>query len=464
VTDPGDDVDTWLQKQIDPMLPPPGTFELIRKRARRRKARQALVSAASAGVVAALVVLAVVALPKVVPSVLNPHNTPAANGDLPPASASQHAILRSPSPSASTTVPNGPPGVPANFQATSVTFVGTQTGWVIGQAGTPGDCATQYCTSVARTDNTGGSWYGVPAPKTGAPDGSTGVGQIRFLNEENGWAFGPALWSTHNGGQSWAQVATGGLRVVSLETVGSEAFAIFGDCSGAGADYASGCTSYTLYSSPATVDHWQPVPGMSAVPAQGASATTGSSVSLVLTPSAGYFYTPDGTILSGPVSGTAAWTAVSEVAPPCVPGSPAGSAQQPSTGLLASSGPSDDDLALACTSAVSGSTSQQVVIYSSDNSGASWDRESQTTLSGQATSLAASSGGELLLAWTGGLDASTNNGTSWTTQEQGVPGGFSYVGLTDSAQGVAVPEQPQQQAVWFTLTGGQSWLVSGIRS
>ena len=458
MTDPRDDVDDWLQKQIDPMLPPPGTFELIRKRARRRKARQALVSAASAGVVAALVLLAVVALPKVVPGVLHPNNTPAANRDLPPASASANSTPAKVRPSASTTTPNTLPPVPAKFEATSVTFVGTQTGWVIGQAGTPGDCATQYCTSLARTDDTGKSWYGVPAPKTGAPDGSTGVGQIRFLNEENGWAFGPALWSTHNGGQTWTQVGTDGLRVLSLETVGSEAFAIFGDCPGTGADYALGCTSYTLYASPATVDNWQPVPGMSTIP-----APSGGSASLVLTPTVGYFYTPDGAILSGPVSGTQGWTAVSEAAPPCVPGAPIGSAEQPSTGLLASSGPGDGDLALACASATSG-TGQQVVIYTSDDNGAAWQRQGQTTLDGEATSLAASSGGELILSWTGGLEASANNGTSWANQESQVTGGFSYVGLTDSQQGVAVPEQPQQQAVWFTLTGGQSWLVSGIRS
>jgi hypothetical protein len=460
VTDPHhDDLDTWLHERIDPMLPPPGTFDLIRKRARRRKARQALISAAAAGVVAAVVVLAVVALPKVVPSVLNPHKTPAADGtNAPPASNSVTSSPMASSAPASTATPNGPPPVPGNFQATSVTFIGTQTGWVIGQAGTPGHCATQYCTSVARTDNTGKSWYGVNAPLTGGPDGSTGVSQIRFLDQENGWAFGPELWSTHDGGHSWTQVATGGLRVLSLETTGSEAFAIFADCSGSGAGYGAGCTSYTLYASPASVDDWKPVPGMSA---QTASAPGGSSAALVLNASTGYFYTPDGTILSGPVTGTQAWTAVSVATPPCDPGPAAGSAQQPTTGLLASASPAGGDLALACASA--SGAGQQVVIYASSDNGASWHRQGQASLDGSALSLAAAPGGELILAWTGGLDTSADNGSTWTNEESSVSGGFSYVGLTDATQGVAVPAQPQQEAVWFTLSGGQTWLVSGIR-
>lgn len=32
-----DDLDSWMDGRIDPLPPPPGTFELIKKRARRRK-------------------------------------------------------------------------------------------------------------------------------------------------------------------------------------------------------------------------------------------------------------------------------------------------------------------------------------------------------------------------------------------------------------------------------------------
>ena len=48
------------------------------------------------------------------------------------------------------------------------------------------------------------------APVTGAPKGPTGVSQVRFYNTSDGWAFGPQLWATHNGGQSWQQIGPAG--------------------------------------------------------------------------------------------------------------------------------------------------------------------------------------------------------------------------------------------------------------
>ena len=35
-----DDLDTWLNGRVDPLSPPPGTFDLIRRRARRLKYRK----------------------------------------------------------------------------------------------------------------------------------------------------------------------------------------------------------------------------------------------------------------------------------------------------------------------------------------------------------------------------------------------------------------------------------------
>ena len=145
---------------------------------------------------------------------------------------------------------------------------------MIGQAGTPGNCATQYCTSVARTDDAGQTWSGGPAPETGAPDGSTGVGEIRFLNYSDGWAFGPELWSTHDGGKKWAQVGTDGLRVTDLETVGARAFAVFASCTGTGAGFAADCTSFSLYSTSEGADNWTPV-GASTTGLTGGAAERG---------------------------------------------------------------------------------------------------------------------------------------------------------------------------------------------
>src|SRR5215469_16674953 len=51
-----DDLDSWLDGRIDPLPPPPGTFELIKRRARRRKYGRLAVGAAAAAVIVAAAV------------------------------------------------------------------------------------------------------------------------------------------------------------------------------------------------------------------------------------------------------------------------------------------------------------------------------------------------------------------------------------------------------------------------
>src|ERR1700751_4240138 len=130
--DKHDDLDTWLNGRDDPLYPPPGTFDLIRRRARRLKFRKLAVTAGSA----AVIVAAAITVPQVVNfTALNPPVTGALAGH--PASVSPRTgagITESsastppafPSPSA---VPSAAPvPVPPNFRPSSVTFVGTDTG------------------------------------------------------------------------------------------------------------------------------------------------------------------------------------------------------------------------------------------------------------------------------------------------------------------------------------------------
>src|SRR5215467_915331 len=136
--EPRDDVDIWLSERVKPLLPHPGTFERIRKRARRRKLGQAAFAAGGAAVI--------VAVAATVPQLL-----PGQTGTITPPAASRSATHPAPSPSPSTSptrpsasptsnIPPPPPAVPPNFAVSSVTFVSLTEGWVIGQAGTPGHC------------------------------------------------------------------------------------------------------------------------------------------------------------------------------------------------------------------------------------------------------------------------------------------------------------------------------------
>jgi hypothetical protein len=477
MTSPGDrdQVDDWLNADIEPLAPRPGTFERIRRSARRRKAGKAVMS--GAGIM--IVVAAAVTVPRISSTLFHSRNVPpqrvaAESSGQPRLTPSSHAneSLNAKSPTAFQTPGTsslGIPGypVPPKFKPTSVTFVSLSTGAVIGQAGTPGHCAIipTVCTSLAGTNDYGSNWYGVSAPLTGAPDGSSGVGQLRFLDGRNGWAFGPELWVTHDGGAGWTQERTYGMRVTDLETAGDRAFAIFASCTGAGASYAVGCSSFALYSSPAGGDQWQPVPvqaspGGPMLPAAGPAR----SASLVLSGGTGYLLAPSGELLSGPLTG-AAWSIASGpvVSGPvrCLPGAP-GPTGQPTGALLAASG---KELVLVCTSATSpaGDTQAKLIVESTD-SGAHWSSVGAAPATGIATSVAIQAQGNLvLLATDSGLYRSANGGRSWQLAQPSPGGaeatapGFSYVGMTSPARGVALPADAGLDEVFITTDGGRTW-------
>jgi hypothetical protein len=456
-----DDLDSWLDGRIDPLPPPPGTFELIKKRARRRKYRRLAVGAGAA----AVIVAAAVAVPQMVnlPVLNSPTAAPAANGrtSAPTPSASRGADTAS---SAASSVPRSvPPPVPGKFRPSSVTFIGTQTGWVIGQAGTPGHCATPYCTSVARTDNAGKTWIGVPAPLTGPADGATGVSQIRFLNGADGWAFGPQLYATHDGGHTWAQVVTGGLRVTDLETVGGRAFALFASCTGTGPAFADDCVSYTLYSSPASADNWTPV-------GPATSGLSGGAASMVLTETRGYLLAPDRMLYSGPVNGLvngpvngrAPWQPVARI--PCPVGQPLTDGQ-PTGALLAAANTAN--LVLVCASSVVPGTQQAKQVFTSADGGVTWQNAGAAPGLGLATWVAATPDGTYVLATGRAIDVRPAGSGAWqaATLTRPVPtGGFGYVGMTTDAQGIALPADPAVGTVWFTFDGGKTWTPSKVSS
>ena len=165
--DEHDPLDRWLNQQVQPLPPPPGTFELITRRARGRKLRKLAVTVVSAAAVAAAVAIAV-------PVGLNLHLTPApVNGRSVADGTSTHPRDRlarrerdphqdaepvaAPRPQPATSHPAGP--VPAQLPAVLGHVRERRiTAWVIGQAGTPGHVRQQdsdICTSIARTDDGG---------------------------------------------------------------------------------------------------------------------------------------------------------------------------------------------------------------------------------------------------------------------------------------------------------------------
>jgi hypothetical protein len=471
--DKRDPLDGWLNQQVQPLPPPPGTFELITRRARRRKVRKLAVTIASAAAVAAAVVVAV-------PGglLLHVNSSPSANGEavgrtqpIPsrrsspkPTGAGSRYPSAAPKPSSTSsqsTQPAATGPVPANFQPSSITFVDTDHAWVIGQAGTPGHCADanpDFCTSIAYTDDAGQTWQGGPAPQTGPADGATGVSGIRFLDGVNGWAFGPELWVTHDGGSTWYEIPTDGQRVTDLETVNGRAYALWATCSGTStAGFAAACTSFTLMTTTADSDNWVPVGAATTGLTDGGNPT---SALISLTGSAGYLVAPDGTLYSGPIGGS--WQKAGTL--PCQPGTPQASGQ-PAGALFGVLNPTL--MAVACSSGPAAAS--RPVIWESGNSGATWTRLPSPAPSatanypaGAITSLTGTLSGTLMLATTKGIYVYPGSGSQWTTvtsaSGQNAPaGGFTYVGMTTSTQGVALPADESLHEIWMTFNGGQTW-------
>ncbi len=486
-----DEIDSWLDADVQPLPPPPGTFERVSRRARRRKAGRAIASAAGA----AVLVTGLAITPRVAGSLFShpagqaessaitsptlPAPTPSnpGGGHGTTAGRSSSAI---PTPTAGSSLSPSGSGqpVPARFRPTSVTFIGTHMGAVIGQAGTPGNCGPPVkadCTSLAGTSDYGRTWYGVSAPVTGAPAGPAGVSGLRFLDTRTGWAFGPELWVTHDGGAHWTQESTRGLRVTSLETAGNRAFALFASCSGTGADFAAHCTSFRLLSSSAAGGGWQPVAGVAGdlrPAAAGAAGVPPPAASLVLVagpvanPEAGtgYVLAPSGTVLSGPLTG-GPWTVNGQA--PCQSAVVPGSGQPARAAFTAGS----NELFVACTSAAPAAGGLYVKnVWASADGGKHWQRAGRVSGPGIATSLAAAQGGLVVLATTTCIDLSADGGSSWRQVYGSPPGaaagqqGFSYVGMTDGQHGVAVPADAGLHEVLITDDGGSSWRLSLVSS
>ncbi|WP_020576474.1 hypothetical protein [Actinopolymorpha alba] len=142
--------------------------------------------------------------------------------------------------------------MPANFSPVSMTAASARTFWVLGSGREASDDSPTDRATVAVTTD-GGKTF-APLPDLGAKVvrgdnelSADTVRDIRFAGDsQNGWAFGGALWSTHDGGGSWARVREVPGLVERLETAGGSAFALVRDSS-----------AWTLWWTPVDQDAWQ---------------------------------------------------------------------------------------------------------------------------------------------------------------------------------------------------------------
>lgn len=165
--------------------------------------------------------------------------------------------------------------MPAGFTPASVSAISGTTFWVLGTA----PCRSAPCTSLVRTTDGGKTFAGLPAPRAALPPGagpnSASVSDVRFADARNGWAFGRALWSTHDGGATWKPVPLSH-QVIDLAASGGTVWAVVADCGGG----ATGCRNYAVDESPVSRDGWSraTVPGLPTSGGEASLAVRGATV------------------------------------------------------------------------------------------------------------------------------------------------------------------------------------------
>lgn len=89
---------------------------------------------------------------------------------------------------------------PKRFGIEDVTFIDERQGWVL--------ASTRRRAIVLSTTDGGETWKTEGAPRLGVSPHPTQreVSRIRFLDERRGWAYGPGVFATSDGGSSWKRV------------------------------------------------------------------------------------------------------------------------------------------------------------------------------------------------------------------------------------------------------------------
>ncbi|MDX6257716.1 MAG: hypothetical protein QOJ11_4050 [Frankiales bacterium] len=415
-----DRIDDFFEREREavPLLaPPPGRFEELQTVARRRRNRNTTVVSAAAAVVLAVAGTG---------AVLGAQSLGHSNNLSGPAGLSSTATLGGYSATAS---PSADLGVPKGFKAWSMSFI-HDTAWALGTY----SCGSNQCAAVVRTRSYPHPFQTIMQPdasQTRALGLSSGTPTIRFANTSDGWIVdAQQVLSTHDGGYTWSQVKDlAGAHVTALEHWGSTTYAM-------GPDGSSLWISRDNAS-----DRWVAQAGLGLPNFDATSTDTliPDSLAVAAVRSTGF-----GTAVSLSRDLGVTW---SPVTLPCKETS---SGPAPLFSLL------DADYArVVC------GNGDVYKIVTADNS---WKQQGHVGLPADATGVVgrsiASNGVTTVAAYTGaGLWATSDKGVTWN---RAAVGDFSYVGLTDERQGVALPAAPSDTFL-ITYDGGKTWQQNGFQ-
>jgi hypothetical protein len=353
-------------------------------------------------------------------------------------SPSAGAVVPPPSVGPSPLGPAGGP-IPADFQPDSATFSSPDGGWLLGTA----TCAGAPCAAIVRTTDGGRTWASIPAPDTAfAADGTwgSGVSGLRFADAVDGWAFGPDLWATHDGGATWHRVSLPGLskngQVMALETAAGVVHAVYFDGNTSGL--------LTIATSPVGTDGWTVSPttvelGAGPVP----------HPQLVLQGSAGWLVEVDRAVVAGARLVAGEWKPWQ---PPCL------AVAGPATLAAASA----SDLVVACDEGL-WATPTGVHVYVSSDGGATFTPAASKPPVFSIEGVAAPAPGIVFVAGSlsgvgSAIVGSFDGGTTWTSVHVLQGAGSLDVSFTTADQGISISTTGDGRSdLLMTRDGGRTW-------
>jgi hypothetical protein len=373
-----------------------------------------------------------------------PASTPIASS-APAVSSAASTPATSPAVSTAASTPATSPAAPpssadavslAGFKPASVTFVSATQGFVLGAQ----TCATGTCTTLASTVDGGSTWTyaaAVPAAITGS---NPAVSKVRFATKNDGWAFGPQLWSTHDGGRTWNQQATPG-PVSDVEASGGVAYALEASCG------TEPCVQGDrLLQTPVSSDAWTAISGPKLADGPGSLAPHGNTVWVVVN--------GGGTSTFDMVVGGSAWH---RLANSCA-------AAGADLALVGVAPVSTTQLFELCAGDPGAGSETKVVLFSADGGAHATATSAAPARGGLASGIAAASTTVVAVPAASGASyvyRSADGGHTWGTPLNQGDGGVGYfdVGFTTATQGVAVYGNPAQgsSSLLMTHDAGATW-------
>jgi photosystem II stability/assembly factor-like uncharacterized protein len=348
------------------------------------------------------------------------------------ASGSRHSTTAEPPttnpPAPQTTSPSvsGAAPLPSHFAPQSFTAISELTWWVVG----PAPCSLvglqPPCGAILRTTDGGRNFTALEAPRATLAGrlSSSGYSQIRFADMRNGFAYGPDLYATHDGGTTWAPVDAGG-DVIDLAIADGEVYATVSP---------NGSDSGRLMRSPVGQDQWTKVAAAGEV--SGGLWVLGNEV----------------IVQSGNGGGSGADLLVSTDG-----GASFGSAPAPSPGL-----PCDFQAQSPPIIWAQCATGTESGVWRSTDSGKNFVTAHGSGLPPLPNSavLGAASDTTAVVGYQQ-LYRTSDAGASWTPTGPSGVAQWTYVGFTDATHGVALGYlgsiAPANQRLYYTTDGGQTY-------